>query len=241
MESIITTVIGDGNAFSDNNSSFYIEVANGKTYSKKILFDCGYSIFQTLKKHHPIILKEMEYVYISHMDDDHIGSLKTLLYYRYFILGLKTKILCNYALSETMHNYLKNLTYEIKSGREVYAPIFEIRTLNELGGDSQVLLKSFPVNHIQPCYGLCVSCNGYQLYITADTKADYKIEEFVDNNTTNYDNMLIFHDYSPWNVPSRQVHACDSDIAAEYSQKFQDKIIKYHFDDAGIKNKIYTL
>ena len=77
--------IGNGGAFNykETNSSFLIE--NNRKY---LLFDCGHSVYQKLRELEEaseISLKDLKAVYISHFDDDHIGSLKTLIYYQYFI------------------------------------------------------------------------------------------------------------------------------------------------------------
>ena len=73
--------LGNGGAFDYGqcNSSFLIESNN-----EYLLFDCGYSVFGELRKQDADInttvdLAKLTTIYISHMDDDHMGSLKSLI------------------------------------------------------------------------------------------------------------------------------------------------------------------
>jgi hypothetical protein len=61
------------------------------------------------------------------------------------------------------------------------------------------------------------------------------------NLETTMDKCLIFHDYSFWDAPSRQVHACDSDVDVEYSALFVSQAIMYHNDKANIAGRTFKL
>jgi len=50
----------------------------------------------------------------------------------------------------------------------------------------------------------------------------------LDDDSKDNIKAMIFHDFSNWNAPSKQIHACESDFEAEYSQEFKDRVIKYH-------------
>ena len=80
--------IGTGGAFDAHlgNSSALIKV-NGKSY----LIDCGHTIYPTLVKNN--LLATYEKLLITHLHDDHCGSLSTLAYHHYYILGEKLELL----------------------------------------------------------------------------------------------------------------------------------------------------
>jgi len=65
------------------------------------------------------------------------------------------------------------------------------------------------------------------LYISGDTKALEKAQNEV-LRLSKGKRLLAFHDYSNWNVPSRNVHACKSDMVAEYTREYRDNLIHYH-------------
>ena len=66
--------------------------------------------------------------------------------------------------------------------------------------------------------------------ITGDTKAhtmiEQQIRDFMQRNLVK--DVVIFHDYSAANYPSRNPHACDSDIETEYSDAFRHTLNYYH-------------
>jgi len=101
-------VIGDGGAFDTEktNSSFLI--------NENVLFDCGYNVFAKLReyeKNDDMFIRRINHIVISHIDDDHMGSLKSLLYYRYFIHGLSTEVICGLEVEE----YLSNINKKMES------------------------------------------------------------------------------------------------------------------------------
>lgn len=87
--------LGRGSAFNTiegNTSAYFIK--------DNILFliDCGETIFHKLITNDKLkkLIAENQIndiqVYITHLHSDHIGSLSSLIYYCYFILGMKIKI-----------------------------------------------------------------------------------------------------------------------------------------------------
>jgi phosphoribosyl 1,2-cyclic phosphodiesterase len=51
---------------------------------KRILIDCGHAVFPTLARLE--LLDTIDYILITHLHDDHVGSLSTLLYYYHHFL-----------------------------------------------------------------------------------------------------------------------------------------------------------
>ena len=87
--------LGNGGAFhfKQINTSFLISLDNyddgDVDNGTKLLFDCGRNVvdkLDELAEKEEFNYSNLKYVYISHMDDDHIGSLKSLIYYMFFMI-----------------------------------------------------------------------------------------------------------------------------------------------------------
>jgi len=80
--------------------------------------------------------------------------------------------------------------------------------------------------------------------ISGDTKADSRFEKMIyevsRTKVVSWDNMLVFHDFSYWDAPSRQVHACKSDFDVEYSSDFRKNAILYHNAKCDIAGNLYV-
>jgi len=75
--------LGTGNAFTETNfnQSFLLEEGN-----ERLLFDCGRNIMEALSWH-KIDIKTIQSVYISHLHNDHTGSLEPFAFSRYDWMG----------------------------------------------------------------------------------------------------------------------------------------------------------
>jgi L-ascorbate metabolism protein UlaG (beta-lactamase superfamily) len=75
--------------------AFDLELGNSAailTYERdKILIDCGYTTYQALREHR--LLDRITHILITHLHNDHSGTLATLLLHRAIFSGLKTIIL----------------------------------------------------------------------------------------------------------------------------------------------------
>jgi flavorubredoxin len=76
-------IVGYGGAFDTHlvNSSLWVSL-EGKRY----LIDCGHSVFAELVK--TGLASEIDIILITHLHDDHVGSLSSYLLYRNIVLGL---------------------------------------------------------------------------------------------------------------------------------------------------------
>jgi ribonuclease BN (tRNA processing enzyme) len=94
--------IGTGGAFDmDYGNSAAIVHCNGKN----ILVDCGHTVFPKLLKLN--LIKDIDYILITHLHDDHVGSLSTLIFYCYFYLpNKKAKIIVPIKFQEELINFL---------------------------------------------------------------------------------------------------------------------------------------
>jgi len=220
-------ILGNGGAFDYNqcNSSFLI--GQNEEY---LLFDCGYSVFAELRKQDADIninldLKKLTTVYISHMDDDHIGSLKALIYYQYFINNIKIQVTCHSNLIPSLLEYLSDINYSMVDGINTETDIVRV---NNIPSWNKLRLNKTPTNHGKPCFGLVIESKDSALFITGDTKATTKIRHIIDNLHNSYPKVKVFHDYSNWDCEPSQVHACLTDITELYSDTTRSRYTKYH-------------
>ena len=239
-------VIGSGAAFDTHrtNSSFLITIEKEDNDEFYILFDCGYNVFSKLKemeKVDPEVIKKIKYIIISHSDDDHVGSLKSLLYYRYFIHGLTTTIISDRMPIIGIENK------EMEGSRMVKAPIYDFKNnssfVTYMQNSYSLHLEFIFMNHHVITYGMLLSdLMGNILAISADTKAMASWEHIIKKRIRDFEKvkLLSFHDFSFWNAPSRQVHACEIDCIIEYSTDFMRQTYHYHNDDNNLEGRVFN-
>ena len=245
------TVVGAGGAFDTTitNSSFLINTDKGS-----ILYDCGYNVFPKLvemdENSEDEIIGDINTIIVSHDDDDHMGSVKSLLYYMYFILGKKD---VNLYCPDHMVDMFSSMNKEMKSSRYFDAQIVEPRPIHMIKFEEEERFGAeFRVVrgiHHTTAYGVIAhDKRGNIVAISGDTKANVYFEEeikYVANrmNVPNVEmsDILIFHDYSFWDAPSRQVHACKSDVDVEYSNEFLSQAIMYHNAKATCAGKTFSI
>jgi len=199
---------GGGFDFDKTNSSFLIK--SGET---TILFDCGFNIMDRLKSDETIDIENIDNVYISHMDEDHVGNLKMFIYWRYF-------------------NYKKGCNSEYAEMFNIYAS--STQTKHKITDDISILLTNCNHGKVTTFGAIFYSFNK-SIFISADTKASKYIEE------VSKDCDLIFHDYSNWDFVTRNVHTCRTDFELEYSEEYKNKVVKYHTGLDNFKKDWYEL
>ncbi len=225
--------LGNGSAFNpeQTNSSFLIKLEDNF-----LLFDCGFNVFEKLVKQYEnriINLPQLKWVYISHMDDDHMGSLKSLIYYMYFKFGVTLEIISNV---NQVFEYLRDMSISIGVGENNYTDgkwkkvnYFKRFNDNTLAPYS---LSHIPALHSKQCFGMFLEGPYNNLFISGDTKAINRNEISVRQKTLNtMKPTMVFHDYSNWDNEPNQVHACQTDLKNEYSNRFIDSMYFYHNDE----------
>ena len=97
------TPIGYGGAFSVNegNSSFVIR---DHATENNLLVDCGSLVYKNLRERG--LTNQIDWVYITHTHEDHIGSLSTLIYENWYVHKKKLKLLCHPAVRTQLTAYL---------------------------------------------------------------------------------------------------------------------------------------
>lgn len=88
----ILTFLGSDSGFGDKNNSSYVEEEN-----KLILIDCGFTVFNEIKRKFDFNKFDNIEVVITHLHNDHAGSLSQLILYLYFIYNKKVTVIskCN--------------------------------------------------------------------------------------------------------------------------------------------------
>ena len=82
------TFLGKDSGFGDNNNSAYIE-SNNNLY----IIDCGFSVFNKIKNNFDFNKYNSINVIITHLHNDHAGSLSQLVLYLWFVYNIKTNII----------------------------------------------------------------------------------------------------------------------------------------------------
>jgi ribonuclease BN (tRNA processing enzyme) len=81
--------IGTGGAFDlEQGNSAALITLQGKT----ILLDCGNTVYTTLRRKNAT--ENIDYVLLTHLHDDHAGSVSTFIFHQKFVAQQRTKILC---------------------------------------------------------------------------------------------------------------------------------------------------
>lgn len=221
--------LGNGAAFDylSTNSSFLIEC----TKESYFLFDCVYSVYAELRRQDSlkeIDLNKLKYIYISHMDDDHMGSLKTLIYYMFFVLKKRIHILAYAGVFKELKAYLSDIDGYVENGVKIKDSLFNLIEISFDGCKTLEPLKIYPTptKHFKECFGIRFQIDrDNEFLITADTKAHNAIANCLSHSSVKF----AFHDYSNWNCEDSQVHCCESDFKRIYfDENRQNKIIKYH-------------
>lgn len=232
------TQIGNGSALVpvNTNSSFAI---TGTKHS--MLIDCGTNVYAKLYKDYPLDIKKFKYIFITHMDDDHIGSLRSFMYHLYFKCNVKPCIIVDESLKEDMLHYLKDhkglvVNYQKDNSIE----LFEFITINDndytnidLDNKDTIGISSFKNKHFQSGSGISIvnfsKCTGVS--ITGDTVPCKEILDEFNMMTLKCSNFYkMYHDFSSWNQPSMQVHSCRSAMELMYPKAMIKKLKLYHND-----------
>lgn len=225
---------GGGFDFDQTNSSFLISDDDETSY---LLFDCGYNIMEKFVNDY-IDISLIDNVFISHMDEDHVGNLKMLIYWRFFKYGKVTYVYCGRGVREQLEKYLSSLNSQLIGGLPSYGLMYNLSSRVE--GDYIDINSSLSLHLIEgfhgsvPSYGAFIINNNLKqsVFISGDTKANYSIESRVLVFEKRYSTIALkFHDFSFWDNVTRNVHACRTDYELEYSKEYRDSTILYHTGD----------
>jgi len=235
------------------NSSFLVQVKE----NEYLLFDCGFNIMQRLieleNEDKTFNIGMIKYVYISHIHDDHVGNLETLMFWNHF--KNNSSIIFLYANDETKEYFKSKLFPKLYNGGKIDPnSVINSTMLKLYHGSTQGYIIKENIESVKSTevsifalyktfHGDCQS-NGLviinnvsntALVISGDTKASLYLEEEILYKLKDCKSSIIYHDYSDWDCPSKNVHACKSDFECEYSEDFRNKLIKYHDNGSYIQ------
>ena len=140
------TFLGGDSGFGENNTSVYYIMGN-----KLILIDCGFAIFSKVKN----MLQDFDEidVIITHLHNDHAGTLSQLIMYVYFILGKTVNVISK---CERIYDYL-DITGTPKESYNIY--------------NSTEYVELIRTEHVKELdsYGMNLKINDKNIIYTGDT------------------------------------------------------------------------
>lgn len=159
MNKLLLNFLGTDSGFGDNNNSAYIETAE-----KLILIDCGFAIFNKVKNKFDFNKYNEIDVIITHLHNDHAGSLSQLILYLWFGYNKKVNVI---SACENIEKYLEitgtpNEAYNINSN------------VNNI-----IFIKTEHVENID-AYGFYMEANDKKIIYTGDTNTLKPFERFFD-------------------------------------------------------------
>lgn len=162
----ILNFLGTESGFGNNNNSAYIEIDN-----EFILIDCGFTVFNHLKENVNFKKYDKINVIITHMHNDHCGSLSQLILYLWFVYGKKTYVITK---CKNIKTYL-DITGTTKEAYEITDNYKDL-----------IFIKTEHVKELD-CYGFKMKINGKNIIYTGDTK---NIDSFLEH-MNNVDELYI--------------------------------------------------
>ena len=111
MKNNLLNFLGRDSGFGEKNNSAYIEIEN-----KLIIIDCGFTVFEQVKEKFDFNKYNNIEIIITHLHNDHAGSLSQVILYLWFIYNKKTTV---YSKCSRIKEYLDitgtpSDAYEIK-------------------------------------------------------------------------------------------------------------------------------
>lgn len=126
------TFLGRDAGFGINNNSAYTIIDNNL-----ILIDCGYTVFNIIKEKFNFSELNTINVLITHLHNDHAGSLSQLILYSWFVYGKKVKVLSK---CKNIKNYLDitgapEKAYELDSALDclTFIPTTHVKHIDSYG------------------------------------------------------------------------------------------------------------
>ena len=152
---ILLKFLGSDAGFGEKNNSAYFE--KDKEF---YLIDCGFTVFQELRKRIDFSKYEKINIIITHLHNDHAGSLSQVILLAWFVYNKKVTVISH---CENIEKYLE-ITGTTKEAYEVESEL-----------DNLKFIKTQHVKELD-CYGFEWKINGKKIVYTGDTAT---LEPFI--------------------------------------------------------------
>ena len=250
-------LLGNAGAFDFDkvSSSFLMRKENDSL----ALIDCGHGVNNVLKKRG--LIGQIEEVYITHTHFDHIADLEGLIYCRYFVYGKKTTIRTSTTIIEELKNMFGNrFDTEYFNGEHIPARMVEYEKVGKCNNYEYSDYPEeccFDVNHgtmnaVGFKFVSYKQADGYKkvnnvVIVSGDTKACKTILNEIETMPQWVNGkFIVFHDYSMFNNPCKNVHMCEIDYdlmyrkaAEEAKEKCKDfQFLLYHDNFSSKLHKV---
>lgn len=166
MESSILKFLGSDSGFGINNNSAYIEEKG-----KLTIIDCGFTVFTQIKKKFDLNKYKEINVIITHLHNDHAGSLSQLILYSYFIFNKKVNVI---SMCSKIKEYL-NITGTPEDAYTLYNKFENVE-----------FIRTEHTRYLDS-YGFKLCVNGKKIVYTGDTNI---LEPFI-KYTNDIDELYV--------------------------------------------------
>lgn len=160
MEKPILEFLGSDSGFGLKNNSAYIENGN-----KITIIDCGFTVFQELQKKFNFNKYKEINIIITHLHNDHAGTLSQFVLYLYFIYNKKVKIISK---CKKIQEYLEITG----TPKDAYTLINDDESIE--------FIKTEHVKHLD-AYGFKLIVEEKKIVYTGDTNTLEPFREYLEN------------------------------------------------------------
>ena len=160
MKENLLKFIGNDSGFGDNNNSAYFEKDN-----ELFIIDCGFTVFNKIKNKFDFNVYNNINVIITHLHNDHAGSLSQFILYMWFIYKKQVNVICN-------------CTY-IKEYLDITGtPSCAYELMNKL--DNLTFIKTKHTDYLD-AYGFVMDIDNKNILYTGDTCEVEAFLPYLDN------------------------------------------------------------
>jgi hypothetical protein len=199
-----------------------------------LLFDCGFDVFPKLLSDSEV-LRSIDVVFISKMHDRYMGSLRSLLKYKFDNFGQITKVIASGSVREWLLNYLSDRGfYGISKRKGNWAEVMAVTMYATMApGVSLYPTKGWGDT---PTYGLYISEHNSSgsvsiVGVSGPTRAVPDFENAYNvlrSMRKPVCQFTLLHDLGGAGAPSMDVHAYKDELKGSYSDDFISKLSFYN-------------
>ena len=171
MKENLLKFIGNDSGFGDKNNSAYFEQNN-----ELFIIDCGYTVFNEIKNRFDFSVYNNINVIITHLHNDHAGSLSQFILYMWFVYKKQVNVICN---CKYIREYLDitgtpSCAYELKNKLE-----------------NLTFIKTKHTDYLD-AYGFVMNINNKRILYTGDTCELESFSPYLNNINELYIDLSKF-------------------------------------------------